>query len=86
MEHPELIQPGDRVFLALPVILNRESHEVAEALDIYYPGVDFEAVECENLERPEIVFTYRDPRALDRWLAEQKIIEAVENGIGVTPV
>lgn len=84
MDNPELIQPGDRVFLALPDNLNVPVEEFVTVLDAYFPGVDFEAAECDNLIRPEIIFTYRDPRALDRWLAEQKIAEAQENGIGVT--
>lgn len=85
MDHPELIIPGDKVFLALPADLNHPPEDIAEALDAAYPGVDFEAVECGSQVRPEIIFTYRDPRALNRWLAEQKIVEAAENGVGITP-
>lgn len=85
MDNPELIIPGDRVFLAVPVDLERSTDDYAFLLDETYPGVDFEVVECDGQRRPEIVFTYRDPRALDRWLADQKIVEAAENGVGITP-
>lgn len=84
MDNPELIQPGDRVFLAVPDNLNVPAEDFVKVLDAYFPGVDFEAAECENLVRPAIIFTYRDPRALTRWLTEQQIAEAAENGVGVT--
>ncbi len=83
MDHPELIQPGDRVFLAVPPNLNQRPEEVAVALDDTYPGVDFEVLEYEGQERPEIIFTYRDPRALGVWLDEQKVDKA-DKGVGLT--
>lgn len=83
MDHPELIQPGDRVFLAVPPDLNQRPEEVAMALDETYPGVDFEVLEYAGQERPEIIFTYRDPRALATWLEEQKVDNG-DNGVGLT--
>jgi hypothetical protein len=84
MKH-ELIYPGDRVFLAVPPDLDRPSEVYAELLDEAYPGVEFQLVESEGLDSPEVVFTYRDPRALGAWLEEQKVDKA-DNGVGLTPV
>jgi hypothetical protein len=83
MEHPELIQPGDHVFMAVPPNMNQPPEEVAEALDGTYPGVDFEVFEADGQVRPEIIFTYRDPRALGAWLEDQKIDKA-DTVVGLT--
>lgn len=79
------LYPGDKIFLAVPPSLERIPEEYAVELDEAYPGLDFEVVESEGLTYPKIIFVYRDPRAMDHWLTEQRVADAAQNGIGLTP-
>jgi hypothetical protein len=84
-----LIQPGDKVFMAIPsehiFRLDSDPVDFAGQLDREYDGVEFEIFATDDNVARGVLFVYRAPGALERWVREQEVRGASESVIGLTP-